>query len=266
MSDRAAALKNAATVITPVRGRERERERERESRQERERERDKDPSQRRRFHALSRAANALTHACLLQSECRELIDKTSCHREPDMWMPQRVLPEEEAVACTTPVEANMQTSSGQPKSGSVPSSSGSDAESSSEPVSSVDAENVGKAVCGTNVAAGACEATTGKLVAWSGVQGSEPGCKTSNLKKPQGAVLMSLRKDSMETGMAGIGSCAPLCCGVRGRSPDRTAARSCCCALSAPRTSSRLYNSRELPRWWPWESLSGPRILGTSSI
>ena len=100
-----------------------------------------------------------------------------------MWMPQRVLPEEEAVACTTPVEANMQTSSGQPKSGSVPSSSGSDAESSSEPVSSVDAENVGKAACGTNVAAGACEATTGKLVAWSGVQGSEPGCKTSNMKK-----------------------------------------------------------------------------------
>ena len=88
-----------------------------------------------------------------------------------MWMPQRVLPEEEAAACTTPVEANMQTSSGQPKSGSVPSSSGSDAESSSEPVSSVDAENAGKTVCGTDVAAGACEATTGKLVAWSGSKG-----------------------------------------------------------------------------------------------
>ena len=71
-----------------------------------------------------------------------------------MWIPQRVLPEEEAAACTTPVEANMPTSSGQPKSGSVPSSSGSDAESSSETVSSVDAENAGKTVCGTDVAAG----------------------------------------------------------------------------------------------------------------
>ena len=87
-----------------------------------------------------------------------------------------------------------------------------------------------------------------------------------NRKKPHGAKLMSLRKDSRDTGMGCIGSCAPLCCGVRGRSPASTAARSCCCALSAPRTSSRLCISRELPLWWPWASLSGPRMLGTSSI
>ena len=117
--------------------------------------------------------------------------------------------------------------------------------------------------CGRASAGGAI---AGRLAACSGVQGSEPECETSNLKKPQGAVLISLRKDSMDTGMGCIGSCAPRCCGVRGRSPARTAARSCCCALSAPRTSSRLYNSRELPRWWPWASLSGPRMLGTSSI
>ena len=248
-------------------GRESEREGEREKERERGRERERERAcATEGFQALSRAANALTHACLLQSECRVLIDKTSCHRDPDIGMPQRVLPEVESAACTTPVEANMPTSSGQPKSGSVHSSSGSDSESPSAAVSSVDAENAGKTVCGTDVAASAGGVTAGKLVACSGVQGSEPGCEISNLKKPQGAVLISLRKDSMETGMAGMGSCAPRCCGVRGRSPARTAARSCCCARSAPRTSSRLYNSRELPRWWPWESLSGPRILGTSSI
>ena len=48
------------------------REREREPREEREGERALAAEN---FHALSRAANALTHACLLQRECRVLIDK-----------------------------------------------------------------------------------------------------------------------------------------------------------------------------------------------
>ena len=56
---------------------------------------------------------------------------------------------------------------------------------------------------------------------------------------------MSFRKNSGDKGMGCIGSCAPLCW------PAKTDVRICCWALSAPKTSSRLYNSRELPRWWP---------------
>ena len=143
---RSVALSHAATAATLSGLRERERE-SREKREKRER-----ALAAEHFHALSRAANALTHACLLQRECRELIDKTSCQREPDMGMPQSVLPDVESAACTTPVEANMQTSSGQPRGAVMISRSGSDSESPSEAVASAEAEVAGRCGFGTGAA------------------------------------------------------------------------------------------------------------------
>ena len=170
---RSAALSHAATAAT-LSGL---REREREPREERERERALAAEH---FHALSRAANALTHACLLQRECRELIDKTSCQRDPDMGMPQSVLPDVESAACTTPVEANMQTSSGQPRGALMISRSGSDSESPSEAVASAEAEVAGRCGFGTGAAECAGGGSAGRAEVCAGVPGER--ARVRNIK------------------------------------------------------------------------------------
>ena len=100
-----------------------------------------------------------------------------------MGMPQSVLPDVESAACTTPVEANMQTSSGQPRGAVMISRSGSDSESPSEAVASAEAEVAGRCGFGTGAAECAGGGSAGIAEVCAGVHGSEPECEISNRKK-----------------------------------------------------------------------------------
>ena len=109
--------------------------------------------------------------------------QTSCQREPDMVMPPSVLPDGESVACTTPVEANMLTPSGQPRGATMIARSGSDSESHSEAVASAEAEVAGRCGFGTDAVECAGGGGAGRAEVCSGVQGSEPECEILNRKK-----------------------------------------------------------------------------------